>query len=495
VFTKSNRITRKATRASAPAAPCDLLPLEARTVMSGASFSTAIPLHMDQASGEILATGQITGTGHRFFKFTADQDGLTALTVNPKIPLNATLELFDSQGRLLARPAVRAGTAQPEGMIFEAFEGRTYFVRVLGEAATRGRFNMTIDGAREMDVSDGDVAVRDALDYKGDQDGFNLTPTRSGRVTINLDPTGSLDAQIRIYNASGAQITPTIDRKGSGGDETVSIDVTKGYTYRVVVSGRSGAYGNYTVSFDPHFGYGGSNGNAPGNWYTTIGSSTAYSAIDFSGDEDLFSFVAGRSGVARIIADADYGLDAALRVYDSNGYLLASRDSSGNAGAEIIDLSVASGRRYYIVVDGYRASVGDYTLSLLAPTAPPPPFDDHADAGQWNDATRIPILASSGNGLSGGAIERTSDTDMFKFTAAGSGTLWIRINPRGSLDSIARAYDSHGYLIDSEDTGGSGAAEWLRLDAVAGETFYLVVDAYGSSTGAYDVEIDGPSYW
>lgn len=494
MFTKSNRTTRPA-RTSALAAPCDVLPLESRTVMSGATFNTAIPLHMDPTSGEILATGQITGTGQRFFKFTADQDGLTALTVNPKIPLNATLELFDAQGRLLARPAVRAGTAQPEGMLFEAFEGKTYFVRVLGELGTRGRFNMTIDGAREMDVSDGDVAVRDVLDFKGDEDGFNLTPTRSGRVTINVDPTGSLNAQVRIYNASGALITGVIDRAGSGGDETVSIDVTQGRTYRVVVTGRSGAQGSYTISFDPHFGYGGPNGNAPGNWSTTIGSSTAYSAIDFSGDEDLYSFVAGRSGVARIIADGEYGLDVALRIYDSSGFLLASRDSSGNGGAELIDLSVASGRRYYIVVDGYRATVGDYTLKLQSPTAPPPPLDDHADAGQWSYATRIPILASSGNGLGGGAIERTSDTDMFKITAAGSGTLWIRINPRGSLDSIARAYDSRGYLIDSADSGGSGTAEWLKLDVVAGESFYLVVDGYGSSTGAYDVEIDGPSYW
>lgn len=379
MFTMSNRITRTATRATAPAAPCDLLPLESRTVMSGASFYDAIPLYMNHTSGEIATTGEITGSGQRYFRFTADQNGLTALSVDPKIPLNATLELYDSSGRLLARPATRAGAGQAEGMVFQAFEGRSYFVRVLGEFGSRGRFAMTVDGARQIDTSHGTVSVRDRLDFLADEDGFNFTPTRSGRITINLDPTGSLDGQIRIYNSSGGQIGGTIDRYGSGRDETVILDATAGRTYRVVVTGRNG-------------------------------------------------------------------------------------------------------------------QTGGYTLTLVPPTAPPPRYDDHANAGYYYDATRIPILASSGNGLGGGAIETYGDTDLFKFTAAGSGTVWIRINPRGSLDSIARAYDTRGFLITSADSGGSGAAEWLRLDVVRGETFYLLVDGYGSSTGAYDVEIDGPSW-
>lgn len=475
---------------------CDasLLPLEPRVVMSGNGFFDAIPLHIGASSGEAAATGQITGSGQRFYRFTADQDGLTALVVSPKIPLNATLEVYDSSGRLLARPAVRAGSGQAEGMIFEAFEGREYFVRVLRESGTRGRFGLTIDGARELDVSHGDVSVRDRLDFRGDEDGYNFTPDRTGRVTITLDPTGSLDAQIRVYNAAGGLVTGVVDRAGSGGDEIVSLNVRAGDTYRVVVTGRNGAQGAYTISFDPHFGYGGSNGTGPGGWYSPI-SSVASSAIDFAGDEDLFSFVAGRSGSARIIADAGWGLDVALRVYDSHGSLLASRDRTGVSGAEIVDLSVQSGRRYYIVVDGYRASTGQYTLTLQAPVAPPPPRDDHANAGQFSYATRIPILASSGNGLGGGVIESYGDTDLFKITAAGSGTLWVRINPHAGLDAIARAYDSRGYLVTSADSGGSGRAEWLRLDVIRGETFFLLVDGYGSSTGGYDVEIDGPSWW
>lgn len=476
------------------AAETGLHPLEARVVMSSAGFFGAIPIHIHGPSGEASATGQITGTGQRFFRFTADQTGLTALTVNPKIPLNATLEVYDASGRLLARPAAKAGAGRAEGMVFEAFRGKQYFVRVLSEGGTKGRFALDIDAARAITPSHGDAVAHDRLDFKGDEDGFNFTADRTGPMTVILLPSSSLDGQIRIYNASGGMIGSAVDRQGRGGAEIATIDAVAGQTYRIVVSGRNGQQGAYTIALDGHFGFGGVNGGAPAGWRIDVPANTNLSGtIGFVGDEDLFSFVSGGTGSARFTVTGGAGLDAMLRVYDDAGRLMAERDRTGVRGTEVIDLSVQAGRRYYVVVDGYRSTTGAYSLRLQTPTRQQV-YDDHANAGQFTHATPVQILASSGNGQATGVIESRGDSDLFRFTAAGSGTVWVRINPTGGLDSIARSFDSQGRLIQRADSAGAGRAEWLRIDAIAGETYYVEVSGYGSSTGGYRVEIDGPAW-
>ena len=495
LFNRSARLVRHAGKADAGKAqeafdPA-VLTLESRTVMSGTGFHNAIELDVNSVSGEALGGGSITFTGERFFRFTADQDGLTSLTVRPGSSLNATLEVYDAQGRFLARPALKAGTGKAEGMLLEAFEGRSYFVRVVGEFGSRGSFDLDIDGSRQVNVNNGDLSIQDRLDFKFDNDGWNFSPDFSGPITIIVDPTGSLNAQVRVFDEDGRAVTPLIDRAGSGGNEVLTLNLQGGQNYRVVVAGRSGAYGSYTITFDPHSGTGGG-----GSW-TPI-SSTASASIDFIGDQDVFSFVAGSTGVARIIGDPRFNLNLIVRLYDQNGSLVAARDGVGSGGTEVLDAYVHAGRRYSIVIDGYGSSTGDYTVTLLAPTAPPPPLDDHADVGHWVGATRIPILNSSGNGLSGGSIETSGDTDLFKFTVAGSGTMRIRINPTnptsGGLDSIGRLFDSRGIQIASADRGGAGQAEWITINVYAGETLFLLVDGYGSSRGGYDVEIDGPGW-
>jgi hypothetical protein len=101
--------------------------------------------------------------------------------------------------------------------------------------------------------------------------------------------------------------------------------------------------------------------------------------------------------------------------------------------------------------------------------------DDHS-----NTLSGATNLARNGTSLSGsGIIERTTDQDVFAFTA-GAGTVNLTINTvgrHGNLDVVARLYNSGGTLMGTYDAAGLNTS---FSAAVAAGTYYVSVDGTGA---------------
>ena len=92
----------------------------------------------------------------------------------------------------------------------------------------------------------------------------------------------------------------------------------------------------------------GSNGNAPDVIYTWTAPAADFYQIDTNGST----------------------FDTVLHVYDGTdacGMLLSCDDDTGLGTQSLLGLNLAAGQTIAIVVDGYSANSGNYTLNILAP--------------------------------------------------------------------------------------------------------------------------------
>jgi len=79
---------------------------------------------------------------------------------------------------------------------------------------------------------------------------YAVIPTGSGKLTIKMTGTGSMDPTLYVRDtdcASGKQLACG-ETTGAGGTETVSINVTTGKTYWVFADGKAGSEGGYTLN-------------------------------------------------------------------------------------------------------------------------------------------------------------------------------------------------------------------------------------------------------
>ena len=214
------------------------------------------------------------------------------------------------------------------------------------------------------------------------------------------------------------------------------------------------------------------------------GSGSARGNIEQSGDVDLFRFTAAVSGTMTLRqSKAGSALDSYLYVYDSQRCELARNDDGGGNLNSLVQISVTAGQVYYAKAAAYGSSRGAYQLTL----ATEPIRDDHGNS--FDRATNL-SLSSSGSGSARGIIEQAGDVDMFRFTAAVSGTMTLRQSKAGSaLDSYLYVYDSQGRELARNDDGGGNLNSLVQIAVTAGQTYYAKAAAYSSSTGAYDLTL------
>ncbi len=133
-----------------------------------------------------------------------------------------------------------------------------------------------------------------------------------------------------------------------------------------------------------------------------------------------------------------------------------------------------------------------------------------------NNTTRIPILLNRGGSAGGDrfepnnsfatamnygtiservetglSIHSATDQDYFLVTAAEDGEFHIETvfsNDLGNLDIFV--YDQQQNLIVSETTNHDN--EHLHFDALAGESYYILIKGFEGATNAYDLQVYGP---
>jgi hypothetical protein len=239
-----------------------------------------------------------------------------------------------------------------------------------------------------------------------DMDMYSFTATAGQRVAIDIDKasSGGLgDSYIRLFNSSGNQLSSNDDGAAPGEissyDSYLEYTISGTGTYYVGVSGysntaynpvtgegdRTGSTGAYIISLSlvsanpSHIALttttlSDAESNIHDWWPFSDGSRdgrVSPSAVDF---DDTYTFVAGLNGQASVQVSprGSDNPDLIVEVYDWRGVRINTTDSVRGGGAETAHFSVVSGRAYYVLVDGYGQTSGDYRLTVSIETVSNP---------------------------------------------------------------------------------------------------------------------------
>ncbi len=167
--------------------------------------------------------------------------------------------------------------------------------------------------------------------------------------------------------------------------------------------------------------------------------------------------------------------------------------------------SVVAGHTYFIVVDGYAGKKGDYSLTVTPPGPPTgacaSPTVVPPEGGTFSGTTHGASTQSSSCGATG-----TSPENAYAWTPGVSGVATIE-----TCSTTATTYDTVLYvrgascsgaeLACNDDTPGCGTTtdvsnphrgSRLKPTVTAGQTYFIFVDGYGGSLGAYSLHIAPP---
>ncbi len=317
-----------------------------------------------------------------------------------------------------------------------------------------------------------------AIDCAGDLDYYWLTAPNSGSFTF--ETTGSIDTELRLYDANGDAIASD-DDSGTDHNARIVYTLTAGAKYSVAVN----EYGNDgTGAYDLVISgcSSGTCGNDPGNdnyqAATNLGSScgTTSAAIDCAGDIDFYSFTAPSTGNFTFDVSATHSYTIAL--YDNTLGLLEGPNGSA------LSHSLSANEQILVRVwEGTSSATFNYDLTISGCTG----GGCGNDPGNDTLADATPL---SGCGTTTAAIDCAGDLDYYWLTAPNSGSFTFATT--GSTDTELRLYDSNGAEIDSDDDSGNNTNAWISHTLVGGQTYIVAVNEYNNDdTGSYALEIAG----
>jgi hypothetical protein len=175
-------------------------------------------------------------------------------------------------------------------------------------------------------------------------------------------------------------------------------------------------------------------------------------------------------------------------------------------------MNVVAGQTYFIVVDGYAASAGTFRLTVTAPL-PSAPTATPTPVAACQSATDIPAAGGTFTGTTSGtsalagtcATTASAPERVFRWTPTSSGVATIQ-----TCDGAGTAYDTVLYVRQSNCSSGPEVAcnddtascftsepndhhgSRLTPSVVAGQTYFIVVDGYGASSGAFRLSVVPP---
>lgn len=209
---------------------------------------------------------------------------------------------------------------------------------------------------------------------------------------------------------------------------------------------------------------------------------------DDANNNDFYTIGEGRAGV-RIDVSAAASPNVTLATYTTTA-----------AGNYQIDLAQGS----YVLrfteentgkVYTRSVTLGQWNVKVdakMAQFALPVNPDDHADAGDWTNASVIAVSASVGDGASGGTIGAPGDTDLFRFVASGGGQTRILLGGGAGWTRTVSVFDSAGVLIGTSAQSTPQVFAEVVFNAVQGGTYFVLVESgEPTSNGVYALIVDG----
>jgi len=370
---------------------------------------------------------------------------------------------------------------------------------------------LTFDGLTQTGMG----SINGNIEQSLDSDLFRFTAPATGLATVTITtPASGFAPRIEIRNQNNVVIIAATN--GVNGTVMVtipSIIINQQY-FIVVTPGTPGAgqpdiTGTYTVSVatepvddHPDAGEFGMIVD-PRDVITlapTTGLGTGTGVIVPGTDSDLFRFAAIAPGNTTVrVTTTGSSLNPQVRVFNASFVLIGTGAGNGDSAQVSFTAGPATSVYYVLVLPDASASgataVGTYGVQVTGQVpgggGPGPTPDDHANAGEFGDASPIAINGTNGQGANTGVINYTGDTDLFRFTTLAAGRVWVQVNvPEGGLiDGRIRIFDSTQDLLLEDSAGIPGATAAVSFNATAGTQYFLLVEPIGAATGSYAVRV------
>lgn len=200
--------------------------------------------------------------------------------------------------------------------------------------------------------------------------------------------------------------------------------------------------------------------------------------------DDSYVFVPETSGTYRV--DLNGGYDCVVSILDDSGETVACNDDTGETSHSQVEAALEAGRRYTVVVDGYRDATGTYTVRVDALTLDTPPPAGNALAvgqerpGDTRNQTdhRTPPCGSTPG----------SPDEVWTFTPPEDGS--YQIDTTSDYDGTLAVYaPGQSEPIACNDDEGSTRASRVNVQLSAGTAYEVVVDGYHGSVGSYRIGV------
>ncbi len=208
--------------------------------------------------------------------------------------------------------------------------------------------------------------------------------------------------------------------------------------------------------------------------------------IEAVGNRDLYRVEATRNGLQRIRQSAASGssLDTLLRVFNSNGRIIAQNDDGGGVGRNsLVQFPASTGTVFFVEAGAFADSTGTYRVEIDVANAV---MDDFGNG--ITDAAELSI-GPLGLAQRLAAIEFSGDRDVFRLTASEDGLLSIRQRavPGSFLDTFLRVRDENGDELASNDDDGTSRNSLVQIPVLQNQTLFIEAGAFGTSRGPYAV--------
>jgi len=228
-----------------------------------------------------------------------------------------------------------------------------------------------------------------------------------------------------------------------------------------------------------------------------LGNGAKTGALESAGDNDLFRFVATRSGQTTITLTHPTGQFAMqLAAFNASTAQVATGIAGGEFGnGSVVTFTVTQGQTYYLLARASAStSLGQYIILIQGPIAQGTQ-DDFADIGDLANAAAVQLDAGTGNGSKVGYLESAGDTDLFRLVTPREGSMNITLlQPAGTFGMLLRVFDSSGVQVAMGAAGGEfGNASVITFTTTIGQVHFLSAEpTNGSSLGVYLLQVIGP---
>lgn len=373
------------------------------------------------------------------------------------------------------------------------------------------------------------------IEVSGDTDLFTFNAPAGGVAVLSAvsSETSTLRPTIRIFDAS---FNPVINL-GTGTDAIVEgpdgafsaatyrFNVVRGQQYYVLVGGESGAVTTDTGAYSVTATTPAADPVANETEFslaqqiilsTETGAGAFTDAVDVPGDTDLYFFdtIADASTTPQqhtVRVDATgQSVTPVLSIFDAGTTLLDTVVDNGvgdlDPTAGVLEYNIVAsgmpGQRFFLQVELDDASMfptGAYTISVEGPIPDtiPTPGDDHANRGQFSQATVITLDERTGDAEATGRIDPSSDSDLFRIDPAAAGQTFVQVvTPSGALLDVdvtifeQATSGATPLQITRDTTGFQGVNAAVEFSAVSGATYYVLVSGLNSAQGEYTVRVD-----